>query len=217
VKEIFDIAQIKLGNEIDEPGEVHPRVLRGIIEEGSYNDDFLVKDYLAGVLASSRSKHGRDDSNLTILSVVNELSAYILRSHYVFYHIIKKLYNSSGIDPGIDRDKLMTFIPQDVFVVAMDISPDENGDLILENSLTHLNRVNLIEENWSAGDADFMKTQFSGADTAGFIIIPSLFGFELFSRAQGYSKISINDFLTEDIQFELKSEVIIGDGAKKVR
>ncbi len=61
VKNIFDIAGEKLGNKIEEPGSVAPKVLRLVLNEGSFCDDELTKEYFGGVLASSRTPLARDD------------------------------------------------------------------------------------------------------------------------------------------------------------
>ncbi len=61
VKYIFSIAATKLGEKINENGTVSPKVLKGILNDGSYCDDKLVLEYFGGVLASSRSNISRDD------------------------------------------------------------------------------------------------------------------------------------------------------------
>ena len=92
VRRIFANAAKKLGDRIDSDGQVPPRILRGILEEGSVTDDPLAADYFGGVLASSRTSIGRDDRGATIISLLSRLSAYQIRTHYVLYSVIRDMY-----------------------------------------------------------------------------------------------------------------------------
>ena len=112
---------------------------------------------------------------------------------------------------------MRTLIPKSVYLVEMDSLDNKEGELGMQSSLTHLTRVNLIEDHYRYGDSKYLQSEFKGADTDGIIFTPSLFGFELFLIDQGYSIIFLNDFLLEKVQFELKKDVIIPDGAKKVK
>src|SRR4051812_30456729 len=60
VQSVFRKAGRKLGDELDEPGGVPPRVLKGVLEEGQFAEDDLTREYLGGVLASSRTSSARD-------------------------------------------------------------------------------------------------------------------------------------------------------------
>ena len=53
LKQIFANATKKVGDGIDKPGAVPPKVLYGILSEGSFCDDLFVGEYMGGVLASS--------------------------------------------------------------------------------------------------------------------------------------------------------------------
>ena len=64
---------------------VNPRVARVLIEEGSYCDDDLMANYLGGVLASSRTRDGRDDRAVTWSRLITDLSALQVRAHYLLY------------------------------------------------------------------------------------------------------------------------------------
>ena len=61
VGKIFLNAEKKLGSKLDNPGQVSPKVLRTILNEGSFSDYEIAVEYFGGVLASSRSEIGRDD------------------------------------------------------------------------------------------------------------------------------------------------------------
>lgn len=48
---IFASAQSKLGDKAEKPGEVPPKVLKSVINEGSYASDPLAVEYFGGILA----------------------------------------------------------------------------------------------------------------------------------------------------------------------
>ena len=90
VKRIFQKAEKRLGPDIDRPGSVPPRVLKGILDDGSFIEDELGAEYLGGVLASSRSETDRDDRGTTLVALVGRLSTYQLRLHYIFYVLCQR-------------------------------------------------------------------------------------------------------------------------------
>jgi hypothetical protein len=69
-------------NKVPENAHAHPRLVHKFMEEGSWVDDALVQDMWAGLLSSSCTEEGDDDSNLVftnILSQLTKLEAKILR------------------------------------------------------------------------------------------------------------------------------------------
>jgi hypothetical protein len=100
---IFIRAKEKLGDNLNKPGHVNPKVLKQIIDEGRFCEDLIITDYYGGVLASSKSDIERDDRGIAILNKIKSLSVYGLRLHYIFYSVIYKMYNGKGIHLGTDR------------------------------------------------------------------------------------------------------------------
>ena len=89
VRNIFANASTKLGPRLDEPGFVPPRVLKGILDEGSFCEDPIATEYFGGVLASSRTDSPRDDRGASLIALLGRLSIYQIRAHYVLYHVTK--------------------------------------------------------------------------------------------------------------------------------
>src|ERR1043166_1913296 len=122
----------KLGTKLDETdGSVSPKILKGLINDASYCDDFLSVEYFGGVLASSRSGISRDDRGAYFNALISRLSSYQLRIHYIFYHIIKELYDGEDINIGLssNRQKLTIFIPLSTFIEAMDFEEKEKKEI----------------------------------------------------------------------------------------
>lgn len=74
VRRIFEIAGRRLGDEnLSRDGTVSPRILKAVLDEGSYWDDELGAEYFGGILASSRNEIGRDDRGATLAALVGRL------------------------------------------------------------------------------------------------------------------------------------------------
>jgi hypothetical protein len=197
VQNIFRFGALALGSQIDEPGVVPPRVLAGILNEGSYCDDPLAAEYLGGVLASSRSTITRDDRGAALISLVTRLSSYQLRLHYIIYATIVKVHRGSGltVGTGTDRFQLFVFIPESVLNPAFDFSPKEAPEPIMHHALSGLNREALIFPN-------FWLRQTRLSPEVGLTVGPWMAGAELFLAAHGFRSVSGNDLVRTDLSFE---------------
>lgn len=226
VQRIFRKAADRLGPKLDEPGGVPPRVLKGILDDGSFCDDELCAEYFGGVLASSRSAVPRDDRGLTFLSVVSNLSAYQVRSHYVFYTLFKKHFNGEKfrtIYPVGNGPYHKIYIPFGIYAAAMDLQDGENVGEIAAHSLFGLDRHRLIYE--FAYDEveevfiEFYREAYPGleAPRVGIIVGLSPFGAELFSWVHGKPYFqSVNDFSDPDTTFEAPAGIDIPPGSLRL-
>jgi hypothetical protein len=64
----------KLLAKIPEGTHAHPRIVHTIVEEGSWNDDEEIQRLWGGLLASSCTKTGDDDSNLIFAKLLKNLT-----------------------------------------------------------------------------------------------------------------------------------------------
>jgi len=214
VKNIFSNAALKLGERLNtEKGSVPPKVLKGIINEGSYCDDFLAIEYFGGVLASSRTGISRDDRGAYFNSLVSRLSTYQLRLHYLLYHVVKSTFDEEDINVGIDteRNKLRVFIPFDSYSISMDFTGKEMQEFenILNHSILGLLKESLIDNFYQFGGVDFISKEFPSADKPGIILQPSPIGIELFLWAYGHGQNSIRDYLTDKVKFDIDEKIKI--------
>jgi hypothetical protein len=209
---IFQNAEKKLGFKIEEPGKVPPKVLKGILEEGSWCEEELQVEYFGGVLASSRSGISRDDRGAYFVSLVTRLSTYQLRTHYAIYTAIKNHFDGQDMNIGesTDRTKMEIYIPFSSYINAMDYTTEEMGnfDSLMTHSLWGLYKEELIE-NFSYGSAESLKINFSGANESGFIIQPSNLGIELFMWAFGYGQKSNRAFFIPSTEFKTDQKILI--------
>jgi hypothetical protein len=216
---IFKKAEQILGQEIESPGEVPPKVLKAILDEGSYCNSRLAIEYFGGILASSRSEDGRDDRGARIAKMVDLLSTYQLRSHYLIYSTISNLSSFKGFSfREEDRDKMATFIPMTSFYDAMQFSDSERCQLesLLNHIFTGLRAEELICDRLKYGSReavnsfifeDFFSQEdaiFTGVTESGIVCQPSELGAEVFLWAFGHANKPLDFIFDNEFSSEVK-------------
>ena len=188
--QIFQSAEKKLGpDRLDGPGHVPPKVLKAILFDGSYSDDDVSLEYFGGVLASSRTEVGRDDRGARLAKVIGNLSTYQVRSHYLIYSTISRVFSDkrARFSETEDRAKLQLFIPGEAFVAAMEFTDRERENpQIFHHIFDGLSSDGLIEGRWMFGDRKRLLKWAKKIPSDGVICSPSLLGVELFLWAFGY-------------------------------
>ncbi len=215
---VFKKAANKLGERIDQPGTVPPRVLKGILQEAPFCDDELSAEYFGGILASSRSLVPRDDRATALISLISRMTTYQIHSHFIFYSIFKTLYdgqNLSATSPE-HRDKMQTFVPVRIFMEALSVSADENPDLIWPHVMFGLNKEGLIDDNFFIGNPDSLRKVHYTVETDGIVIRPSALGTELLLAAHGYADLTIPEFLSSECSLPSLAGVSIPDGSRHI-
>ncbi|RJP65460.1 MAG: hypothetical protein C4532_17670 [Candidatus Abyssobacteria bacterium SURF_17] len=217
VKRIFSIAARKLGGRIESEGAVPPKVLKGVLDEGSFCDDSLTAEYFGGVLASSRSGITRDDRGASFIALIGTLTTYQVRAHYLFYYILKKLFNGAGINVGTSegRAKMETYVPFDQFVVAMDFIQEERVNTLMPHVMFGLHKERLIDDTFSFGSTRRMQERFPPAQKPGILFAPTPPGVELFLWAHGRSDLHVKDFFQPAQVFEIVTDITIPTDCQK--
>jgi hypothetical protein len=215
VGRIFKKAAKKLGPKMDTSGSVPPRVVEGVVNGGSFCDDELGAEYFGGVLASSRSESPRDDRGAVLNALISRLSTYQLRTHYIIYSVVRKLFMGKGLTLGMrDRPKLEIFLPFGVYASAMEFSADElvQAVAMLEHVFFGLDRESLVD-SFMYGAQDALEERYAGVSSEGILCVPTVLGAELFLRAHGHASMSASDLLDPTKSFEIDKSVAIPDGA----
>ncbi len=198
--DIFVRAKKKLGARIDEDGQVSPRVLKHVIDEGRFCEDSIVADYYGGVLASSKTEIERDDRGVSVLATIKSLSVYQLRLHYLFYSLVYSIYKGKGKSLGTDRAQMSIYIPMSVYLEAMQFSPSEDASAILIHSVEGLVRSGLVESNFNYGSQEYLAKRFPAATEPGVIMAPSVFGAEVFLWGQGVKGATGHEVVKGNLQ-----------------
>jgi hypothetical protein len=214
-------ARRKLGDKADEEGQVPSRVLKGILEEAPFCSDPLAADYLGGVLASSRTGVSRDDRGASFVALIGRLSAYQVRTHFVFYQVAHQLLAGSDFnigDGGIRRGLASIFMPRRVYDIAMEFTEGENPEAILGHAINGLLREELIDDDfWGFGTAEDLRTfLLAPAEGDCIVFVPSPLGMELYLVAQGIQDITESTFLDAAHTFGPEVGVPIPEGSMRV-
>ncbi len=199
---IFQVAERRLGSRINNEGNVHPKVLKGILDDGSYAEDELAAEYFGGILASSRSGVSRDDRGAYFCSLVGRLNTYQLRSHYIFYSLFKAGYEDGEFNLTNDTDNrsVAAYISWKSYLEGMEFVEDEEFNAILGNIFFGLHREDLIGIFAYGNDAS--THPFSSSPGPGIIVSPSALGAELFLWAHGLGNVASARFFHPDIQIQ---------------
>ena len=202
IGKIFLNAEKKLGNKMDVPGQVPPKILKTIINDGSFSNDEISVEYFGGVLASSRTEFGRDDRGYRMLKIMDQLSAYQIRSHYLIYSTISELFSQSEVSFGLpeNRKAMNFFMPIIGYLNAMEFTNQEwNNGQILGPIFNGLEVDGLIGDNWNVGGKEDLNKYYTLVPGEGIICFPSLLGVELFLWAFGYGDQKPEFLLTDNM------------------
>lgn len=203
VGQIFSNAEKKLGDKVNETGSIPPKVLKTIINEGSYSEDSIALEYFGGVLASSRTEFSSDDRGARIAKALDNLSCYQLKCHYLLYSSISQTFKNKNQSFRMHegRVKLEVFIPLDGFVSAMNLTQKEwDNPQLLSHIFQGLNTDDLIADNWAFGNVETLKTMSNSPviKNQGIIFTPTTHGAELFLWGFGYGNHDLDIIFTNE-------------------
>lgn len=72
---IVDKAKSKLDLTPEDNMQAHPRLVSGILEFGSWSESAEIQDMWAGLLASSCTEDGDDESNLIFINILSQITS----------------------------------------------------------------------------------------------------------------------------------------------
>lgn len=94
--EVVSVAQQRLPN-IGNGLHAHPRLVSSVLEHGSWSDEVEIQEMWGGLLASSCTKDGRDDSNVIFVHLLSHLTSLQVRIlTYSCEHCVKEA-NAQGL------------------------------------------------------------------------------------------------------------------------
>lgn len=198
VERIFDIACRRVGDELDEPGGVSPRILKEVLAEGSFVDDSLTAEYFGGLLACSRSDQADNDFYISTIKLIAQMSNIEIRTHYMLYlAVYRSLHAKSRSWQNIPPVYNLFYIDTNDFLVAADLKDQvSNNPVILNLCFSNLERNNLVS-NAFWGKPEFLRTKYELLPKAlpqnhAICFTPTYHGIELFMYANGLRKFSPN-------------------------
>ena len=219
INTIISNAVGKLGGRIEDPGRVPPKVLKGIVNDGSYSDDVVAVEYFGGVLASSRTKYGRDDRGARIAKMIDGLSVYQIRAHYLIYSAVAEVFGNDRHSFNMEEDRraMQLFVGLEGFVAAMDLAEEELGSALLTHIFHGLSVDGLIEGRWQFGDQESLKGIIRNPPGDGFVCAPSALGAEVFLWACGHGDRPLDFLLSGGVTCAIEGVPTLGGSAKATR
>lgn len=210
LERIFQDAIKKSKDTLDTPGDVPPRVLRGIVNEGAFCEDKIAVGYLGGVLASSRGDTKRDDRGVVMNALISRLSTYQLRTHYIVYHTVKELFN--GSDKPIPSETswgLSVSMPFLAYYLAMGFHEELNSRIPQTEDAARLSAI--VEHTFFGLHKQGLIGLFrvDGGDNGTVQYSPSLLGTELFLWAYGMGDRPTRTYLDPTVSFPRDDSVLI--------
>lgn len=180
----------RLGDEaLALPGGVHPRVAHRILDDGSFVHEDVMQEYLAGLLAGSRTESGDDDRAAYYVDLVSSLPSIQVRLHHAIYAALATSVESEGfgMESTLRRNSVVT--TPEVAAACIGVPADVDLDNAVAEALLSLYREGLVASYGMASEANL---KLGSADTRLFVASPSTVGCYLALWAHGYRDAAID-------------------------
>lgn len=148
----------------------HPRLVMKILSEGSWSEDDQVSSMWAGLLASSCTVDGKDESNVIFINIVSQITA--LQARVIDYACKNAVKDIS--EHGLIYAEHLIINLNDIF----DITQSQDLQRI-DRELDHLRSMELIGGSLGTGGIDLRSENVD--------ITPTALTLQLYSRCNGYS------------------------------
>jgi hypothetical protein len=198
VGRITQKAEAKLGDKLNDPGEVPPRVAAKVLDDGSWCDDGVMQEYLAGVLAGSRNTTGGDDRGTYWADLVSRLAGDYVRMHYLLYRALR---DHGAQVPGVSLSTIAGHEARSIYLPLSGLSASLGVSLVeaqeVANGAMHvLAREGLIAPTgWGVGH--HVVGHMTGAEEPGVQAVPTHAGIELFLWAHAWASSGVNEIFRQ--------------------
>ena len=186
VSKILANARAKLGPLLQEPGAVPPKVLAALLKGVPDLEDRLAQEYLAGVVAASRSPDPQDDLAAAYVKLIARLTPPQLQFHYGLYRAFWEAGQAvaAADAPGPGRPPLRCFIPQSNLERLFG-DEDSPFPVMLDALLAGLDQEGLIGPDYGFARHPSPQSQGGLAERLGLVATASVRGWQLFCYAHG--------------------------------
>ena len=165
------------------------RVARDVFWNGSFSDESICAEYFGGILASSRSKDGKDDNGIHYTDVIKSLSSKQLQLHYVIYNSLNKLLSKEN--KSVNVGQATELQQKSIWFSAIELA--EQLKLKIDTDLNVLYKQGLLHEYKTD------KSNLEDSKIFPYIMVkPTTFGVLLYAIAHNkfeiWNQFSDNDF-----------------------
>ena len=216
LRKIITRATQKVGDKIEEPGVVPPKILKNVISDGSFATEEVEIEYFAGILAASRTQDGKNDRGIRALRTIQSMSTDQIRAHYILYSCIVSRYSRcpANINDDNESNKLQILLSFESFLIEMGLSVGNNAAIVashvadtIPHSLHGLKDDGLISNNVAWGPANHIR--YKWVNSPGIVVAPTRSGLELFRLGLGVNHIATNSILLDsDIQSRIDKALV---------
>ncbi len=201
IEDIFTKATAKAAHKLEDDGQVNLRVLRGVMNDGAFCESEVVRDYYAGILASSRTSNVEDDRGVMFIDILSGLTTSQVKLHNLIY---SSLLNEFDGETYFSKTNYGLFIPSRLFGTNQYIQS------FLEHALEGLIRHRLVEpETSTCSSIKELKKYNSEINEEGFIINPSRTGETLYMWSLGKEDIKFIEHMNDVEQYSDKRQGLI--------
>jgi hypothetical protein len=157
------------------PAAVHPRVAHRVLDDGSFIDEDVMQEYLAGLLAGARTDAGDDDRAAYYVDIVASLPSAQVRLHHAIYSAVASAGPQKFGRAQVLRDHSVVTPVESAFDVVGMTDAVFNPHAALAEALLGLRREGLIERYavHTAADLDIAS---DAADQRVMVAMPSTLG-----------------------------------------
>lgn len=216
---IMKRANDKVDERDENAGSVPPRVLKDVIEYGSFTEDIYVSEYFAGVMASSKSGVSRDDRGSSLTNMIIGMTSYQIRSHFLFYILIHDHFSSRTVNIGdaSQAQGLRLFIPTRVIATGLDIGEGEELADLLPHIFFGLDHLGLISQFVFGSPSHLVENlPEQEFEEGGLIISPTLRGAELLLWVLAAPEVNPTNFLAFNFDSRSRPEILIESGTRAI-
>lgn len=202
---VLSVSCDKLKGQLEHPGGTNLRVLKGVCDEAPFTNDVFSAEYFGGLLASARSKDGKDDSAMPFIAVVRSLSSFQLRLHFIVYSLLAtRASRLTSLDSHRNWEDLELHIPADELIQVMQLLETEGQDIVIL-ALTGLVDQRLLAEESRYNLRGLCSDREVPENTV--IVAPSARGAQLFLRALGLRGLSPDIIFSIDVDNSISSSL----------
>lgn len=153
------------------------RVAHNVLLNGAFSVEDICAEYFGGILASSRTADGKDDTSIQFVDVIKSLSAQQLRLHYLIYQALNQLMRDQqrniNVAEGTEINGVSLWMGTLELIEGHEIDANIDSNALWRNGLLHEYKLNAV----TSGDKDLLYT----------MVKPTSFGVMLY--AAGHNKL----------------------------
>ncbi len=158
----------------------HPRMVMKILSEGSWSDNEKVKTLWAGLLASSCTCKGDDESNVIFINILSQLTALQVR---ILDHYCSKAKVNVSEHGFIFADRI------EIDLDELKAVADTDELHRVDRELDHLSSLNLVGGTAGFGGIDLQSARV--------LITPTPLALQMYARCKGHTDSPETYFDTE--------------------